>query len=168
MAQPLHAARIACAIAAGQFHDRPGAKTPGNAIGSHVFNTFQTTQILVEKYGVDGISQAKRMYCLAGPEPQAAMSGQFGIGMQSTQPVAITERRENMQWFKLGIQIPTPTILTTIGKPIIRKVQGKMQNTIGNSIFTGASRASFSARKNLSALRCSDCARNNGPKLMPS
>src|SRR5690606_27536363 len=56
--------------------------------------------------------------------------------------------------------------LTATGKPMIRKVHGKMQNTIGNSIFTGASKASFSARRKRSLRRSSDWARNKGPRLI--
>jgi len=61
-----------------------------------------------------------------------------------------------------------PISLTAIGKPMIRKVQGNMQQTRGNSIFTGASSASFSARRKRSLRRCSDCARSKGPRLMPN
>ena len=42
-----------------------------------------------------------------------------------------------------------------IGKPMTRNVQGKMNAMRGKSIFTGASRAIFSARWNRSVRRCS-------------
>src|SRR5690606_13943036 len=58
--------------------------------------------------------------------------------------------------------------LIAMGKPMIRKVQGNMQHTRGNSIFTGASSASFSARRKRSLRRCSDWARSKGPMLMPN
>ena len=55
---------------------------------------------------------------------------------------------------------------TAIGNQAM-KVQGKMQAISGSSIFTGASIAAFSARAKRSARRCSPCARNVGPRLMP-
>src|SRR5690606_28475385 len=111
-----------------------------------------------------GQQQPPGPYAPAGPQAQAQQSGGEGSraiqaqGLLRTQP---GRRFQRAAPGKLPIgsgpvapTIPKPTVrhqnpasssFTATGKPMTRKVQGKMHSTMGNSMRTGASSASLSA-----------------------
>lgn len=159
--------RIGGAVAGRQFHHANGMPVPRPASGRHCVDALHYTSIAVDKKHVDCISQTDGMHPLARGQHQAGVPRQARPGMQATQPLPDCCCRIQSQGGNGG-QKSVPISLMAMGKPMTRNVQGKIQKTMGNSIFTGASKASFSARRKRSARRCSDCARSNGPRLIPS
>jgi len=145
-----------------QFGYRPCPPADAGPSRSHLRTDAQHTSAPRKENDIDVISHAKRMY--GGTARNQQCSGGSGrFASQKTaqprpepacEPPRQLHRRGGVHGLvTLQLHAASSMSFIAIGNARIMKVQGKMKAIRGNSIFTGACKASFSASKKRSARR---------------
>lgn len=143
------------AIAGRQLYRQGRAPAKGRAPGAQTLDAAQHAPVPVQKHHVDGPAHPQGMHGAARLQAQALRAAQCVRGKQTQQAPAkaLGVAQGQGAVIACGHVGKSARIPTTMGKPMIRKVHGKMQVTSGNSIFTGAFSASASARRKRSVRR---------------